>query len=34
MIFSALLLGFMPSVFFQEPEETALEVAERKVAKA
>jgi hypothetical protein len=33
VIFSALLLGFMPTVFFQEPEETELELAQRKVAE-
>ncbi|MDP7558989.1 MAG: tetratricopeptide repeat protein, partial [Planctomycetota bacterium] len=33
MIFSTLLLGFMPTVFFQEPEETELEAAQRKVAE-
>jgi tetratricopeptide (TPR) repeat protein len=33
VIFSTLLLGFMPTVFFQEPEETELEAAQRKVAE-
>ncbi|MBO46525.1 MAG: hypothetical protein CMJ96_06465, partial [Planctomycetes bacterium] len=33
MILGALLLGLTPAVFFQEPEETKLEAAERKVAE-
>ena len=33
MILSALLLGLTPTVFFQEPEETKLEAAQRKVAE-
>ncbi|MDP6942485.1 MAG: tetratricopeptide repeat protein, partial [Planctomycetota bacterium] len=33
MIFSTLLLGFIPTVFFQEPEETELEAAQRKIAE-
>ncbi len=33
MILSALLLGLTPTVFLQEPEETELEVAQRKVAE-
>ena len=33
MILSALLLGLTPTVFFQEPEETELEAAQRKVAE-
>ena len=33
MILSALVLGLSPLVPFQEPEETELEVAQRKVAE-
>jgi len=33
VILSALLLGLTPTVFFQEPEETELEAAQRKVAE-
>ena len=33
MIFSALLLSLTPAVFFQEPEATELEAAQRKVAE-
>ena len=33
MILSTLFLGLSPLVFLQEPEETELEVAQRKVAE-
>jgi hypothetical protein len=33
VILSALLLGLTPTVFFQEPEETELEAAQRKVTE-